>query len=86
MSVSDCLIKAKAKGGFTKTLRNKKDDAEMWQYIVDAVYWFIMHVTVHMYTKVSPLTLPIVVNQPLKLAFDCCLWGQDEEESRSTHI
>jgi hypothetical protein len=53
-SVSDFLIKAK--GGFTKTLRNKKDEAEMWQYIVDAIYWFIMHVTVHMYTKVSPLT------------------------------
>jgi hypothetical protein len=44
----------------------------MWQYIVDAVYWFVMHVTVHMYTKVSPLTLPIFVNQQLKLAFDCC--------------
>jgi hypothetical protein len=67
MSVSDFLIKAK--GGFTKTLRNKKDNAEMWQYIVDAVYWFVMHVTVHMYTKV---TLPIFVNQQLKLAFDCC--------------
>jgi hypothetical protein len=69
MAVSDGLIKAK--GGFTRTLRNKKD-AETWQYVVDAIYWFIMHVTVHMYTKVSRLTLPFFVNQQLK-AVCCCL-------------
>ena len=88
-AVSDFLIKAK--GGFTKTLRNKRDNAEMWQYIVDAVYWFIMHVTVHMYTKVSLLSLLLLVQSTTQKCLSIVddvgrNEGQDEEESWTSHI